>query len=191
MTKQISDKGTESAQLFEQFCLANGDKLQEMTTQLVTTFTSGGRLLIAASGNLLPIAQMTASHFTHRLGFDRPSLPAIALGTDTSLAASLARNGQQHLLLERHYRTLGSSNHILLLLSDGSTDPQLTELIRYAKSEQTLALLTPQKNEDSELTDCTDLQLIAPTDSPARLLELTLFCGNLLCELVEAELFGV
>lgn len=191
MNKRIPKTGIEIARLFEQFSSENSENLRTLATQLVSTFTGGGRLLIGASGNLQPIAQMTASHFTCRLGFDRPSLPAVALGADATLAASLARNNQQHLLLARHYRSLGSDNHLLLILSDGSADPQLAELIRVAKGGQPIALLTPQKNEDNELTGCTNLQLLVETESPARLLELTLFCGNLLCELVEAELFGV
>lgn len=191
MNKRIPKTGIEIARLFEKFNTENSERLQTLATQMVSTFTGGGRLLIAASGNLQPIAQMTASHFTNRLGFDRPSLPAVALGADPTLSASLARNNQQHLLLARHYNALGSSNHLLLLLSDGSADPQLTELIRVAKDGQPLALLTPVKNDDAELTGCTDLQLLADTGSPARFLELALFCSNLLCELVEAELFGV
>lgn len=191
MNKHIPKTGIEIARLFEQFNADNSANLQTLASQLVSTFTGGGRLLIAASGNLQPVAQMTASHFTHRLGFDRPSLPAIALGADMTLATALSRNNQQHMLLARHYRALGSNNHLLLLLSDGSADPQLTELIRIAKDEQPLALLTPSKNDDTTLTGCTNLQLLVETESHARLLELALFCGNLLCELVEAELFGV
>jgi len=191
MHERISRSLTETAGLFAQFNDKNRENLKTLATRLVSTFTGGGRLLIAASGNLLPIAQLTASHFTYRLGFDRPSLPAIALGSDPVLSNSLGRDNQRHLLLARHYRALGSSNHLLLLFSDGSADPQLTELLRIAKDEQPLALFSPRKISDSELADCTDLQLLADTDSAARLLELSLSCGNLLCELVEAELFGV
>ncbi|MDT8421505.1 MAG: hypothetical protein RQ754_13825 [Desulfuromonadales bacterium] len=191
MDKRIPKTGIEIARLFEHFNSENSKALQNLATQLVGTFNGGGRLLIAASGNLQPIAQMIATHFTHRLGFDRPSLPAIALGADATLAAALARSNQHHLLLARHYHTLQSSNHLLLLLSDGAPDPQLAELIRIAKDEQPLALLTPQKNEDAQIMNCTELKLLIESSSPARLLELSLFCGNLLCELVEAELFGV
>ncbi|HKJ04996.1 MAG TPA: hypothetical protein VJ974_05310 [Geopsychrobacteraceae bacterium] len=190
MNKHIPKTGIEVARLFEKFNTENSEKLQTLATSLVNTFTGGGRLLIAASGNLQPIAQLAASHFTHRLAFDRPSLPAVALGADATLAASLTRTNQQHLLLARHYRSLGSSNHLLLLLSDGSTDPQLSELINIAKDDQPVALLIPQNNNHAELTSCTSLRLSADTESPARLLELTLFFSNLLCELVEAELFG-
>lgn len=191
MNERIPKTGTEIARLVEKFNTDNTEKLQTLVTQLVSTFTGGGRLLVAGSGNLQPIAQMTASHFTNRLGFDRPSLPAIALGADPTLAASLARSNQQHLLLARHYRSLGSNTHLLLLFSDGAADPQLAELVRIAKDEQPLAILAPHKNLDTELAESTNLQLLVDTQSPARLLEMSMFCGNLLCELVEAELFGV
>lgn len=190
MEKRIPKTGIEIARLFEHFNNENSEQLKTLATRLVGTFTEGGGLLIAASGILQPIAQMTASHFTHKLGFDRPSLPAIALGADPTLAAALTRSNQQNLLLARHYRALQSENNLLLLLSDGSADPQLSELLRIAKDQQ-MALLTPHKNDDSELMACTDLKLLIETTSPARVLEIALFCGNLLCELVEAELFGV
>lgn len=191
MNERITNSAIELARLCEQFNKENIENLQTLATRIVSTFTGGGRLLVAATGNLQPVAQMMANHFTHRLSFDRPSLPAIAIGNDASLASSLTRSNQQHLLLARHYRSLGSSNHLLMVFSDGSADAQLAELVRIAKEEQPLALLSPKKSKDSELLDSIELQLLAGTESPARLLELSLFCSNLLCELVEAELFGV
>ena len=47
-------------------------------------------------------------------------------------------------------------------------------------------------SEHSELTDfLPDINLSLPSDSMPRLLESTLFVGNLLCALVEGELFGI
>lgn len=191
MNERIANSAATLTRLHEQFHEENSDRLKDLVTRLVSTFNGGGQLLLAATGNLQPIAQLTANHFTHRLSFDRPSLPAVALGNDATLAASLTRSSQQQLLLAYHYRSLVSSNHLLLIFSDGNEDPQLTELVRVASGNQPLVLMIPQKSSNSELIKATDLQLLAGTDSPARLLELSLFCGNLLCELVEAELFGV
>lgn len=191
MNERISNSATELARLCEQFQKQNNRSLQSLTTQLVSTFTGGGRLLIAATGGLQTVAQLMANHFTYRLSFDRPSLPAIALGNDASLASMLTRNNQQHLLLARHYRALGSSKHLLMIFSDGAADAQLAELVNIAGEDQPLALMIPQQSQETELLNATGLQLLADSNSPARLLELSLFCGNLLCELVEAELFGV
>lgn len=191
MNERITHTTIELARLLERFTEENRDTLQALVARLVGTFTGDGRLLIAAGGNLRPVAQMIANHFTHRLGFDRPSLPAISLGSDAALANSLTRSNQQHLLLARHYRALGSNNHLLLILSDGAADPQLSELVKVAGDDQPLALFSPKKNTDSNLLSSTEQQILVDTETPARLVELSIFCGNLLCELVEAELFGV
>ncbi|PLX87683.1 MAG: hypothetical protein C0618_05970 [Desulfuromonas sp.] len=191
MDTHIEKSGSDLTRLIEKFQQDNSESLQLLANSLVSIFTQGGRLLIAATGNLQPIAQLTASHFTHCLGFERPTLPAITLGTDITLSTSLAHSGQSHLKLARHFQALGSENHLLLMFSDGSDDPALAELINISANGQPRALFSPADNKIKNQRDCTDLHLCVETTSSPRLLEVSLFCGNLLCELVEADLFGV
>jgi D-sedoheptulose 7-phosphate isomerase len=80
----------------------------------------------------------------------------------------------------------------LLLFSDGS-DVAALRVVRDEALDngQPVALISSRGEADPLCRDGVGLCLDLGTESLTRSHELTLFVGHLLCELVEAELFGV
>ncbi len=191
MNQRINTTCRQTVELFEQFCREQNNELIRLAKQLGTLFTEGGHLLIAGNGSLQPVAQQLASQFSFRLSFDRPVLPAVCLGSDPVLNSLMVGEGQFDQHLVRHYRALNTQQHLLLLLSDGSAASALKNLRdEVVENEQPIALISydclkdPLQNSDVKI--CLNLA----TNSAPRQLELAQFIGHLLCELVEAELFG-
>ncbi len=171
-------------------CLAgHGEGLERLAGELVAGFNQGGRLLLAGSGPLGTVAELVADLFLYRLSFERPSLPALALGRDPSLAACMLRDGQGRAYFSRQLRALAGGNDLLLVLADGSRDEALLDLLPLARQlECKTALIVP---EGAPLAgEEVDFLFALKTAAPTRLLEMGLFMGQLLCELVEGELFG-
>lgn len=192
MNQRIAESSQQAAKLLEKFAASQAEELTSLAQKLAANFASGGQLLVAGSGALQPLAQLLASHFSYQLSFERPVLPALALGSDPVLAAAMVAAQQADQLLARHYRALNSSQHLLLLLSDGSASAALRAVRDEAlDTEQPVALLSSRGQSDPLCRDgvecCVDLGI----DQLPRSRELTLFVSHLLCELVEAELFGV
>ncbi len=161
-----------------------------LAKHLGALFAEGGQLLIAGNGSLLPVAQLMASQFSFRLGFDRPVLPAVCLGSDSVLSSRLMGDGQFEQHLVRHYRALNSHQHLLLLLNDGSVATALKVLRdEVLENGQPMALLSYDCQKDPLMCDDIGICLSLATTSAPRQIELTQFAGHLLCELVEAELF--
>jgi len=192
MTQRIAAASNQAAQLIEQFSRQQGEELALLAGQVAAVFASGGQLLIAGSGALQPIAQLLACHFTHRLGFDRPVLPAVALGSDPVLAAVLAGSAQPEQLLVRHFRALTGRQQLLLLLSDG-TDNRALRLLRDEAlgNDQAVVIFTPDRQAEALWCDGVGRCLSLGISRGPRMLELCLFAVDLLCELVEAELFSI
>lgn len=193
MKQRITAASSQAVRLIEQFSHQQGEALALLAGQIGSLFAAGGQLLIAGQGALQPLAQLLASHFTYRLGFDRPVLPAVALGSDPVLAAAMNGAEQHEQLLGRHYRALcGRQQQLLLLLSDGGAQRSLRLLLDdVLENGQPVALLTPDRQSDPLCRSGVENCIILETHNTARLLELSLFAANLLCELVEAELFGI
>ena len=192
MNQKISASCSQLQGLLGDLCQQQGRELASLAQQLGALFASGGQLLLAGNAAFQPMTQLLAGHFTYRLGFDRPVLPALALGSDPALMALMSNSGQydQHLL--RHYRALSSEKHLLLMLSDGSNSAPLRVLRdEVLDNEQPVALLSVAGQSDSLCRDGVEICIGLETESVARQLELVLFAGQLLCELVESELFGV
>ncbi|MCF6267406.1 MAG: hypothetical protein L3J57_12800 [Desulfuromusa sp.] len=191
MNQRITSTCRQTVELFEQFCREQNNELIRLAKQLGTLFTEGGHLLIAGNGALQPVAQQLASQFTFYLSFDRPVLPAVCLGSDPVLSGLMSGQGQFEQHLVRHYRALNSQHHLLLLLNDGSSATALKSLRdEVVESEQSIALISYDCRKDPLQNTDVGICLNLATTSAPRQLELAQFVGHLLCELVEAELFG-
>lgn len=192
MDQKIAASCSQLQELLEKFRQQQGADLQNLARQLAALFASGGQLLLAGSAAFQPVVQLLAGHFTYRLGFDRPVLPALALGSDPMLAAVMNNAGAGEQLLVRHYRALNSENHLLLILNDGAAANGLRALRdEVLDNEGQVALITGNNQSDPLCRDGVDCCIDLGTGQVSRQLELALFAGQLLCELVETELFGV
>ena len=190
MLQRVSATRSEAIALIDQFCREQGDPLIRLAKRISALFTEGGHLLVAASSSLQPVAQLTVSQFAYRLGFERPGLPAVCLGSDMVLSARMIGEGQYDQHLVRHYRSLTSQHQLLLMMTDGHDSAALKVLRdEVLENEQPVALLSYDCGEDQLTSSDLDFCLNLACDSAPRRIELMQFVGHLLCELVEKELF--
>ncbi|SDZ99570.1 D-sedoheptulose 7-phosphate isomerase [Desulfuromusa kysingii] len=191
MNQRISAACQQTIGLLERFSREQSHELVLLAKRLAALFAEGGHLLIAGNGVLQPVAQQLASQFAFRLSFDRPVLPAVCLGSDAILNGQMlaAEEYGQHLV--RHYRAIASEQHLLLLYNDGSDALALKNLCEeVVENEQGIALISYDCLKDPLKSVDIDICLNLATTSTPRQLELSQFAGHILCELVEAELFG-
>lgn len=165
------------------------DDLDSFAQRLAGAFNEGHRLLVAGSGLLAPVGNIITSMFQHRLHLERPPLPAFPLGTDPALAQALCRDNLQEDLLTRQFATIGRDRDILLLLVDGTSDPGMTKLAQQAKNSGCFCCLFQPNNRPWDGPEI-DITITIEGESGGQLAATSLFCGQLLCALVEHALFG-
>ncbi len=191
MHQRVITSSSQMVQLLEQFSQQQGIELGKLAVRIGEIYASGGQLLLAGNGNMQTLSQLLASHFTYRLGFDRPVLPAVALGSDPVLANAMAGSAREQLLV-RQYRSLNCQTSLLLLFSDGTGNAALRNLLEEAlEDDLPVAVISTNRQSDSLCRDELEFCLSTGASAVSRQLELALFAGHTLCELVEAELFGV
>ena len=61
----------------------NADKLIVLSERIAKAFTNDKKLMICGNGGSAADAQHIAAEFVNRYEMDRPSLPAVALTTET------------------------------------------------------------------------------------------------------------
>ena len=191
MNQKISAARQRSTELLNKFCHEQDRALIRLAKRIATLFAEGGQLMIVGNGVLQPVAQQLASHFSFRLSFDRPALPAICLGSDPVLTGQMLSAGQFDQHLVRHYRAQNSQKHLVLIMNDGSSIEGLKKLCdEVVENEQSIALISHNSANDPLNATAVDICLDLATSSLPRQIELAQFVGHLLCELVETELFG-
>ncbi len=191
MQERLSNSCHQISSLVSELTDKHGDTLIKIGHELAETFNRGGQLILAGDGALQAIAQQTATAFSHRLGFERPPLPALALGGDPIFTAALLADHKPQEILAREYRTHSEREHIILIFCSKKQSPQIRHLTEQIEDNSALILIGPTDREGLAQEAQQVLNLNFPEESPARLAEIGLICGHLLCELVEGELFGV
>lgn len=187
---KISAAVTQQIAMLDPFLLTQKPLLISLAEHLVTTFHQGGRLFLIGSGPFGAIAGLIGQTFLHRQTLERPALPAIALTNDAGLATFLASDEQWSQLFSRQLRALATDQDTVLVIAGTSLSAADREALATARQLGCRTILIA--SEQAELADIrADISLSLPSDSMPRLLENVLFIGNLLCALVEGELFGI
>jgi D-sedoheptulose 7-phosphate isomerase len=187
---KISAAVEQQINMLDPFLLTQKPLLNSLAEHLVATFHQGGRLFLVGSGPFGAIAGIIGQSFLHRQTLERPALPAISLTNDAGLATFLASDEQGSQLFSRQLRALATSQDTVLVLAGTNLSQADREALNTAKQLGCRTILVA--SEQAESADfLPDTSLALPSDSIPRLLENTLFIGNLLCTLVEGELFGI
>jgi len=191
MQDRLSNSCQQISSRVNDLVVNQGQTLLKIGHELTEIFTRGGQLILAGNGALMAVAQQTAVAFSHRLSFERPPLPAIALGSNPFFTAALLADQQAQEILSREYRSYSDQEHMLLIFCDQQPSPQIDHLIDQIEDTRLLVIIGPAPEGGWPDAHKPGLSLNLNGDSPARLTELGIICGHLICELVEGELFGV
>lgn len=176
--------------LLDPFLLSQEGLLKELACRLAGNFHGGGRLFLAGSGPFGTIASLLGQSFLHRQTIERPALPAIALTNDAGLATFLAADDKSSQVFSRQLRALATAADTLMVLAGteiSSADQDVLETAQQLACQT--VLIAGEQNLPAACSPGISVQI--PTDSQPRLLEGSLLIGNLLCSLIEAELFGI
>lgn len=158
--------------------------------QLITdTFLAGGKVLLCGNGGSAADCQHMATEFVNVLdkNFFRPSLPAFALTTDTSVMTSFSNDFGFDGVFERQVQGLGKQNDILIGISTSGNSKNVVRAVNTANSLKmhTLALTGSQ----GQLQKLANVTISIPSSNTQYIQEAHLAVEHILCELVEHYLF--
>lgn len=171
----------------EEECL---DDVVSAATILVGSLRSGGKLLICGNGGSAADAQHLATEFVSTFTVDnlRPSIPAIALTTDTSLLTAIANDFGAEGVFERQVESLGRAGDVLIAIS---TSGNSVNVIRAAERARTqgLSVIALTGASGGDLVGLADAAVRVPSTVTAHIQESHLAVEQLLASLVEDALY--
>ncbi len=163
--------------------------IEAIGRRLVETFSSGHRLYLFGNGGSAADAQHIAAELEGRFLRERRALPAIALTTNTSTLTAIANDSGFERTFARQVEALVQSGDAVIAISTSGRSPNVLEGVRQARAAG--AVTIGFTNEDGgDLRALVDLCLCVPSTDTARVQECHLTVGHILCELIEAALFG-
>ncbi|ABD82404.1 D-sedoheptulose-7-phosphate isomerase [Saccharophagus degradans] len=174
-----------------------GEELAPLINQagdiLVESLIHEGKILICGNGVSAALAQIFSSSLIDRFEKERPSLPAIWLGSNIATYTAITADYNQSEVYAKPVRALGQEGDILVVISSSGNSANLVQAISAAhdRGMNVIALTGRDGGDISSLLDVNDIELRADLNSRGRIHEvhmLTIFC---LCDLIDHRLFGL
>lgn len=151
----------------------------------VTALKRGHKLLLFGNGGSAADAQHLAAEFVVRFECHRAGLPALALTTDTSILTAVGNDYGFERLFARQIEALGTPGDIAIAFSTSGTSPNILKALDTARLKGlTCVALTGARGEAS-LAPLTDLLLVVPSPVVARIQEMHILLGHMLCAAVD------
>ncbi|MFT7109976.1 MAG: D-sedoheptulose 7-phosphate isomerase [Psychrobacter glaciei] len=166
--------------------------IEQASESMVNSLLSGGKILSCGNGGSAGDAQHFSSEMLNRFERERPSLPAIALTTDSSTVTSIANDYSYNEIFSKQIRALGNAGDVLLAISTSGNSANVVQAIQAAHDrEMRVVALTGKNGGDmASLLLPDDIEIRVPATSTARIQEVHLLVIHCLCDLIDWQLFG-
>lgn len=158
---------------------------------MVGCLVNGGKILVCGNGGSAADAQHFSAELLNRFEIERPSLPAIALTTDTSTITAIANDYSYNEIFSKQIRALGQAGDILLAISTSGQSDNLVEAVKVAQAQQlrVIALTGKEGGALATLLHEADIELRVPSHSTARIQETHILVLHCLCDSIDRSFF--
>ncbi len=175
----------------EEVAAATGAELAAPFRRLVdiavASIKADGKLLFFGNGGSAADAQHLATELTVRYVDNRTAIAAIALTTDTSALSAIGNDLGFEYLFARQIEALGRAGDVAIGISTSGRSANVKLALRQAQDMGlTAAALTGSGG--GELVGLADPLLMVPSTVTARIQEMHIMLGQMLCGAVEIEL---
>lgn len=168
------------------------DTIVSAAEYIVSRLMQGSKILSCGNGGSAGDAQHFSSEMLNRFERERPGLPAIALTTDTSTLTSIANDYSYEEIFAKQVRALGHPGDLLLAISTSGNSANILAAIEAAHEQDVgiIALTGRDGGRVHSLLNETDIEIMVPSDSTARIQEVHLLVIHCLCALIDSQLLG-
>ncbi|MDP9241893.1 MAG: SIS domain-containing protein [Actinomycetota bacterium] len=166
------------------------DDIVEAARILVGSLRAGGKMLICGNGGSAADAQHLATEFVSTLTLDhrRPTIPAIALTTDTSLLTAIANDFGVEGMFARQVDSIGAEGDVLIAISTSGNSANVVAAAERAR-ERRMKVVALTGDGGGKLGPLADVAIEVPSTVTAHIQESHLAIEQLLALLVEEDLY--
>lgn len=153
----------------------------------VSCIRGGGKIMLFGNGGSAGDAQHLATELTIRYKTNRAPIAAIALTTDSSAITACGNDLGFDRIFSRQIEALGRPGDIAFAISTSGKSPNILLALKQAR---TMGLVTAALGGKGggDMTGLADHLLVVPSDTTARIQEMHITLGQMLCGALEIEL---
>ncbi len=183
----LGEQFAEHRQVFEATAAIVGQSFSAALELLEGSVRASGKLLIFGNGGSAADAQHIAAELVIRYRSDRPAIAAIALTTDTSAITACANDFGFDVLYARQVEALSRPGDVAVGISTSGNSANVIAGLAEARRRgvHTLGLTG---GDGGKMPDVCDVAIIVPSTVTARIQEMHILVGHMLCQALEQRL---
>lgn len=165
------------------------DILVDVATQCVDVYKKGKKTMLAGNGGSAADAQHIAAELVGRYGFNRPSLPSLALTTDTSCLTAIGNDYGYDQVFSRQLEGMGQEGDLFIGISTSGNSLNIINAFKSAK-EKNITTVALTGRDGGEMAKMADVAIVIPSNDTPRIQESHILVGHILCDIIEKEMFA-
>lgn len=162
-------------------------KIEEISSEIISTLKNGGKILIAGNGGSASDAQHFAGEIVGRFLLERKAMGCVCLNTDTSVLTCVANDYSFDDVYARQIEGIATDKDLFIGISTSGNSKNIINAVLKAK-EMNVKTISFLGKDGGKLREISDDYLLIPYKSTARVQEHHIMSIHLICEIVEATL---
>ena len=171
--------------------ILNDDALLKQIASLAERCTlalkTGGKIIFCGNGGSFADAQHLSAEFTSRFLFDRPGLPSLTLGTNSSSMSAIGNDYGYDYVFAREIEAIATPADILIAITTSGNSGNILKALEAANKGNIPTVVFTGASRGM-LDDATETLNVPSTDT-ARIQECHILIGHIICGMVEIEIF--
>lgn len=163
------------------------DDFQIMLNHCAAAVKQGCKIMFLGNGGSAADAQHLATELTVRYVHDRQAIPALALTTDTSTLTAAGNDMGFDAIFARQIEAIGQKGDVAIAISTSGNSQNILNALETAR-EKNITTIGLSGRDGGKMAALCDHMLIVPSDITARIQEMHILIGHMLCGGLEHKL---
>lgn len=165
------------------------EQIAKAVEVIVEAFVNGKKVLFCGNGGSAADAQHLAAEFSGRFYIDRKALPSEALHCNTSYMTAVANDYSYDVIYARLLDGIGVEGDVIIGLSTSGNSTNIVKAFEVARNKKIITVAFTGAT-GGKLKEISDFLFNVPSTDTPRIQESHILIGHIICELVEAKIFG-
>lgn len=187
MTETFHAEMAEHGDVLRQTAEALAAPFSELVSLCASAVADGRKIIFLGNGGSAADAQHLAAELVVRFRQERPAIAALALTTDTSILTAGGNDLGFEEVFARQVEALGRPGDVLVALSTSGRSPNVLRAVGTARA-MGLSTVALTGAGGADLAGLAGLVLAVPSRSTARIQEMHILIGHMLCAGIERSL---
>ena len=185
----IKDTLIEISNNFLKLSESSAEVIEKSADLIINSIKNKNKIMFCGNGGSAADSQHLAAELTGRYRKNRSPLPALALSTDTSAITAIGNDFSFDDIFTRQVEAIGKPGDILYAISTSGKSNNIINAVNKARSTN-IKTIGVTGAGGGDLINICDIVIKVPANRPDRIQEMHIAIGQIICEIIENNLFN-